>query len=994
MNSSNNNDTSGLGQGQVRPNDLLEIRRALAVLYQPGDVVELRALDVGGKTVAGYFDHFGKLAEAAAKLSGQATGVYAVLNQINPDLLARAANRVTVGPKNLTQDGDVTRRRYLPIDVDAKRPSGISSTDAEHDTAIQVAGKIKEYLIGLGFLTGSIIMGDSGNGGHLLVRVDLPNDANNTNLIKTCLEALAARFNDAAVSIDRSVFNAGRIWKLPGTLTRKGDSTPSRPHRIARLLDVPTTLVIAPAEALGLLAATLPAESKETPSTHPYHGRKQAFDLVAWISQHGIEVKSSGPYQGGTRYILKQCVFNGDHTGTSAAIFQGADGRLGYRCQHAECADKTWADLRELKEPGYKDRVHKALNLTGLPVIVVNNRQLRDVTAEVLLALYETNAAKPGIFTRGGSLVRVSKDAKGNPYIEPLSESALRGVITRSANFITVTRNAKGEVSETQVSPPSGVVKDILSLSCWKFPSLLAIIEVPVMRPDGSILAQPGYDAATSLYYHPSSDLMMPTIPDTPTESDLKAATALIKNVICDFPFDSEASGANAIATMLTPIVRPMLDGLAPLAVFDKPQPGTGASLLADVIAFIATGQTAGMLGGQRKEEEWRKAITTILLCGRSVVVIDNVDGYLNSTSLATVLTARIWRDRILGRNEEVLLPNMATWIANGNNIRLLGDLPRRAYRVRLDAQMAQPWLRPSDEFKHPDLIKWVKEKRSDIIAAMLTVTRSWIVAGKPKPKDLGTIGSYEPFCEVLGGILDYIKVKGFLGNLQQMYSEMDAETPQWENFLEAWQEVFGDAGVTATEVVKKLNENDGFAATMPDGVADKDVRGYNSRKLGGALARRKDARLPNGLMIQAGKIKHHATAWKVVKAETKLPGFSFGGELGESGSTPRGGRKKEEEHGDGEEMQADSPNSPLDTKTGELAKKTPLHYAAVLGMPVEDAIKLWRSEGAPVTHLGPGVNCLDLGKLLARPDVSPEHLEAIKVWLQKKQKGNYESRS
>ncbi|GAI49189.1 unnamed protein product, partial [marine sediment metagenome] len=163
--------------------------------------------------------------------------------------------------------------------------------------------------------------------------------------------ALATRFDDDAVSIDPGVFNAARIWKLPGTLARKGDSTPDRPHRLATLLEVPATLVIAPIEALRALAATLPAESKETPPTRPYRGFAQPFDLVAWMSAHGIEVKSSGPYQGGTRYILKQCVFNGNHTGTSAAIFQGADGRLGYKCQHAECADKTWADLRKLKEP-------------------------------------------------------------------------------------------------------------------------------------------------------------------------------------------------------------------------------------------------------------------------------------------------------------------------------------------------------------------------------------------------------------------------------------------------------------------------------------------------------------------------------------------------------------------------------------------------------------------------------------------------------------------
>ncbi len=117
--------------GEAR--DLPEIRRALAVLCQPGDVVELRALDVGGKTVAGYFGDHAKLAEAAAKLSGSAAGVYVVLNTITPALLARSANRITIGPRNLTSDGDILSRRWLPIDIDARRPAGISSTNAEHE---------------------------------------------------------------------------------------------------------------------------------------------------------------------------------------------------------------------------------------------------------------------------------------------------------------------------------------------------------------------------------------------------------------------------------------------------------------------------------------------------------------------------------------------------------------------------------------------------------------------------------------------------------------------------------------------------------------------------------------------------------------------------------------------------------------------------------------------------------------------------------------------
>lgn len=620
-----------------------------------------------------------------------------------------------------------------------------------------------------------------------------------------------------------------------------------------------------------------------------------------------------------------------------------------------------------------------------LSQIQINNRQLRDITNEVLVTLYEANKTNNEIFTRVGNLVRIRADERGNPFIDSLTESALRGVLTRAADFIRINAG-NTEVSETGVSPPLDVVQDILSLKQWEFPHLAALTEVPVVRMDGTLLTQPGYDAVTGLYYHPPPEFKLPAIPDAPKESDVRQAVTLIKEVLCDFPFDGRASAANALAIMLTPILIPIIDGLVPLAVFDKPQPGTGASLLCDVVALIATGQTAGKLGGYRKEEEWRKAITTILLHGHTVIVLDNIDGPLYSPSLATVLTTKFWRDRILGRNEDALLPNLAIWIANGNNIRLSGDLPRRAFWVRLDAQLAQPWLRQPDQFKHCDLVKWVKERRGDIIAAMLVVVRAWILDGKPKPPNLVTIGSYESFCQVLGGVLGYIEVEGFLQNLPQMYAQMDTETPQWGRFLEEWYDVFGEQGVTVAEVIKKLNDNEFFAATLPDSVADKDAKGY-SRKLGNALAKRKDVRFANGLMIQAGNVKHHATAWKVVKADTaKLPIFTFGGELGNQVSTPCGceneqtdGNKNTYEKG----MQPNSLDSPSAIKTRELDKMP-------FRLPDRRLLNwLWCQEkyyklGKPYMCLGDGDNIPDLNLYMYPEKISPHRLMKIVSWLEK----------
>jgi hypothetical protein len=224
----------------VQPN-LSEILRALALLAERGPVIELRLLDVHGRgqripaTMSGYFDDFKLLADNASRYGAAAKGVYVTLNPVNPALLARASNRVRTAGKNdsLTSDADITKRRWLPIDLDPVRPSGISSTDQEHSLAVERAFQIRKVLRQEGWP--DPIVGDSGNGAHLLYRVELP--TNDNEMVKRCLQALAGRFDDDQVKIDQKVFNPARIWKLYGTVSRKGDDTSERPHRLARILE-------------------------------------------------------------------------------------------------------------------------------------------------------------------------------------------------------------------------------------------------------------------------------------------------------------------------------------------------------------------------------------------------------------------------------------------------------------------------------------------------------------------------------------------------------------------------------------------------------------------------------------------------------------------------------------------------------------------------------------------------------------------------------------
>jgi len=328
-----------------------EIRRALATLFPSGEVVELRAL-ADHSVHSGYFDDPDTLAEKAASLDTlpEVAGVYVTLNEIDPALLSRRANRVKMhlGRKDpTTSDTDVVRRRWLPIDLDPVRPSGVSSTDGEHDAALAHAERIAAWLSGQGFP--DPVVADSGNGSHLLYRIDLPNDEESADLVKGCLAVLDTLFSDGTVSVDAANFNAARIWKLYGTTSRKGDNTPDRPHRQSRVLSVPAGVELVTAGQLRDLAGLLPRADPGTAS----RGKSGSIDLREWLSSHGIAVRSEKPWQGGTLFALEECPFSSAHRDGAFAI-QFSSGAVHAGCQHASCGGgaQRWPDLRARYEPG------------------------------------------------------------------------------------------------------------------------------------------------------------------------------------------------------------------------------------------------------------------------------------------------------------------------------------------------------------------------------------------------------------------------------------------------------------------------------------------------------------------------------------------------------------------------------------------------------------------------------------------------------------------
>ena len=336
--------------------DWSEVQKAFAIVNP--DLVEVRIIG-SGFTASGYFKDSQTLCKSLARYQNRSdVNFYMVMNQIDDACYSRRQRDTFIErPKETTSDKDITNRRWLLIDLDSDRPSGVSATEEEVKNATEKGVQVYKYLIGMGFA--EPVVARSGNGLHLLFRINLMNDTQSNTLIKRCLQALDMLFSDDNVKVDTSVYNASRITKLYGTYASKGNDTEERPHRLSRIIRVPREIETTDVETLIALAKKLP--EPEVPKHNNYGTGYQQFDLDAWIQQHGIRIKSTSEYQGGTKYTLEECPFNPEHK--DSAIFKLQNGAIGFSCFHNSCQQYSWKEFRKHFEPdAYTERITPRIN--------------------------------------------------------------------------------------------------------------------------------------------------------------------------------------------------------------------------------------------------------------------------------------------------------------------------------------------------------------------------------------------------------------------------------------------------------------------------------------------------------------------------------------------------------------------------------------------------------------------------------------------------------
>jgi hypothetical protein len=421
-----------------------------------------------------------------------------------------------------------------------------------------------------------------------------------------------------------------------------------------------------------------------------------------------------------------------------------------------------------------------------LPVIELRNGELSllATSAEEMLI-----AARVSLYQRGGTLVRpiietvdASRGRKTKvAQLKELDSIYARDLMGRHAVWMKWDGRSKQMV---RTNAPMEIASMIMARAGeWSFPTIAGVISTPTMRPDGSLLTEPGYDGSTRLLLVEPPPL--PPIPDRPTRDDALAALKLLEALLIGFPFLTDIDKAVALSAIITPVVRGAFP-VAPLHASRAPTAGSGKSFLWDTVAAIAVGQLMPVMSTGQDEAETEKRLGAAMLAGQPLISIDNVSRELGGDALCQIIERPVVEIRILGRSERVRIEARGTTLfATGNNFVIVGDVCRRVIITNLDPEMERPELR---QFKF-DPVETVLNDRGKYIAAALTICRAYIAAGKPgcAPR----LGSFEGWSDTVRSALIWLGRADPVKSMENAREE-DPERIELISMMEGWSEAIG----------------------------------------------------------------------------------------------------------------------------------------------------------------------------------------------------------
>ncbi len=608
-------------------------------------------------------------------------------------------------------------------------------------------------------------------------------------------------------------------------------------------------------------------------------------ELAENFSATFADVKSNGAAEGGKKFDLVRLLHGiPDNNGRDDAMYKGACSMQarGYPEEAARILiEHAVEKCNQLLTPGdepysldkAREKVERAYSKFTPPVVAADSPVIHIAAGELPRAVDAAERAiienVAGIYQRADLMVRVAvgssdkhvRRADGAVTIHKVSTPFLTDLLGRIARFTTYNAKAKRDVA---IDCPKTIAETMLSrVGLWNLPMLNGVIEAPMLLPDGRLLSKPGYDAETGFLLALADDLAF-ELPARPTRDDANAARAVLEKMLAGFPFVGDAERAVIVAAILTAIQRKTLRSAPGIGV-NAPTPGSGKSLLADVVSNVATGRDAAKMAQGRDAVEDKKRLLAVLMAGDPIACFDNIERTVDDDALCTILTESVYRDRVLGESRAVSVPTNATFLLTGNNLTFSGDITSRVLVATIDPKCE----RPDERVFTGDLRDDTRRNRWALVRAALTILRAYQLAGCP---DVGLrpYGRFENWSAEIRAPLVWAGAADPVLTRESVVDD-DPRAKALRNLLTAWRDVYKDAEKTLREVIDDARPDANGASRIKHGsklwgaifaLAPEGEGHINTRKLSWEL-RKVKGRIFDGVRLREGGPRS-SQSWRV----------------------------------------------------------------------------------------------------------------------------------
>ncbi len=460
----------------------------------------------------------------------------------------------------------------------------------------------------------------------------------------------------------------------------------------------------------------------------------------------------------------------------------------------------------------------------------------------------------PELYVRGGMVHRI----RGG-RIQELSWVALHGHMESCIRWERRTP-AGDEWRTTLVGPPVMWAQKLHVRGEWPgMRELRGLTEVPVLRPDGTVHALPGWDEDTGLVYAPEYPVRV--------GRSAQGGLRVLYDVLQDFPFATGRDFSAALAAILSPLAKPMIGGPVPLFLFTAPAAGSGKSLIADVCAVCASGRLVPKGSHHRDAAEQNKTIFSIVAEARPIHCFDNVEGEFGGEHLCKAVSEREYSSRLLGASRDLVVPVQTVWYASGNNCQPGRDMHRRLVECRIDPRLESPETRTG--FKHPHLVPYVLDHRAELVGAGLGILAQWTAAGRPGlPDAWRPMGGFSGWDACVRGCLAWLGAADCLpehavsntdgGEVGELLRLCPQET--WFTASELYRAATQAAGVEGLALGEVL-----------DGMLKHGLKGANALRVGRLLVSYRD-RVVDGRRLVTRRTRTNTHEFKVEPATPGTP--------------------------------------------------------------------------------------------------------------------------